>query len=262
MGSASVRRLECGSLSRWKKKMNHTEARAAVTIAFADILGREGSLPELQCLQAIGWLETNYGASWHGVGVGSYNMGAIQAGPSWHAGTFVYTDTHPNKDGTSTPYQIAFRKYATAAGGFDDLCRVVYTSFDRAERVLPAAGACDLLAFSTELHRAPCYYEGFGATDAERIEHHHAAVVSAIKLQCVELDEAFPDQKELTSVAPALILGAQGDAVKAWQHVIGVHEDGIFGGATQLKTRGWQFAHQLPPSGIVTSAELRTAGLA
>lgn len=242
--------------------MKHAEARKYVTLAFADVIGREGSLSELQCLQAIGWLETNYGAAWHGPGVGSNNMGAIQTGAGWHGAIFAYTDTHPNKDGTSTPYQIGFRKYGTATAGFDDLCRVVYTALDRATRVLPAAGACDLLAFSTELHRAPCYYEGFGATDADRIEHHHAAVVNAIKLQCAELGEAFPDPTALPRVEPTLLLGARGPAVRAWQHVIGATEDGEFGPQTQLKTRGWQFTHQLPPSGIVTSAELIVAGLA
>lgn len=241
--------------------MTHAEARKAVEIAFSDIIGRSGSLSELQCLQAIGWLETNYGASWHGLGVGSFNMGAIQAGPSWHAGVFTYTDTHPNKDGTSTPYSIAFRKYASAAGGFDDLCRVVYTSFDRAERVLPAAGACDLLAFSTELHKVPCYYEGFGATDADRIEHHHAAVVNAIKLQCAELGEPFPDPNALPTVAPALLLGASGEAVRAWRKIVGAPDGLDFDGATQLKTRGWQFAHHQPPTGIVTSSDLIAAGL-
>lgn len=240
-------------------RMSEREARGAVAEAFETVIGRRGSLVELQCLQAIGSLETGYGSSWRGTGVGSFNMGAIQAGSGWLGPVFSYTDTHPNKDGTSTPYETRFRKYRDAAEGFADLCRSVYTAFDRAERVLPAAGAADLIGFSLELHRPPCYYEGFGDTDAERVAHHHAAVVAAITRQCRALSEAFPSAVNLPPIVPALLLGATGEAVKYWQKVVGAAQDGEFGHETQMKTRAWQFRHHMPPSGIVGSEELSEA---
>jgi peptidoglycan hydrolase-like protein with peptidoglycan-binding domain len=242
-------------------KLSHTDMRALVATAFAAQVGRQGTLPELQCLQSIGWLETNYASSWHGPGVDSWNFGAIQRG-GWSGSFFEYTDTHPNPDGTSTPYKIGFRKYPDAVSGVADLCKVVYMAFDRLHRVLPAASRGDLLAFSTELHRAPCYYEGFGATDAERIAHHCAAVTSAIRLQCAELGEPMPNEPVLPVIAPALFIGCKGPAVAAWQAIVGVGTDGDFGGATQIATRAWQGKHKLPQSGVVTMTELVIAGLA
>lgn len=240
--------------------LSHTDMRALVATAFASQVGRQGTLTELQCLQAIGWLETNYAGSWHGPGIGSWNFGAIQRG-GWNGSFFEYTDTHPNADGTSTPYKIGFRKYHDAVSGVADLCKVVYLAFDRIKRVLPAATRGDLLAFSTELHKYPCYYEGFGASNAERIAHHCAAVTNAIRLQCAELGEPMPSAPALPVIAPALFLGCKGPAVGAWQAVVGAKVDDGFGGATQTATRAWQTAHGLPASGVVCQPELDAAGL-
>jgi peptidoglycan hydrolase-like protein with peptidoglycan-binding domain len=241
--------------------MSQQEARGHVSAAFSQQMGRPGARPELQCLQAIGDLETNFGASWHGPGVGSFNMGAIQQG-GWSGAVFSYTDTHPNDDGTSSRYTINFRKYSNADEGFRDLCRVVYCAFEVRRQALACAGRGDLLGFSTALHKYPCYYEGFGATDADRIAHHHNAVLGSIHRQCAELGEDAPTIQPLPTIAPALFLGCTGPAVAAWQHVVGATpEDGIFGAKTQVATRAWQTRHKLPPSGIVCTDDLIEAGL-
>lgn len=239
--------------------VTHTVARQFALAAFHEQFNREATLPEAQCLQAIGDLETGYGTGWHGPGVGSFNMGAIQGvGP---AGAFTYTDTHPNADGTNTPYSIYFRKYPTAVSGWQGLVQAVYCAFDRGSRVLPAASRGDLLAFSTELHRAPCYYEGFGATDADRIAHHHNAVLASIQRQCAELGDPMPEATPLPVITPALFLGCTGPAVELWQKIVGAPIDGSFGMVTKAKTIAWQITHKLPPSGIVCQAELNAAGL-
>ncbi len=241
--------------------LSHKDMRALVETAFLNQFGRQPTRPEAQCLQAIGWLETNYAASWKGPGIGSWNFGAIQRG-AWQGSFFEYTDTHPNADGTSTPYKIGFRKYPDAVSGVADLCKVVYMAFDTRRQALAAAGKGDTLGFSTWLHRYPCYYEGFGATDAERIAHHHNAVLNAIKLQCAALGEPMPETEPLPVIAPALLIGAKGPAVEAWQKIIGVKVDGDFGGATQVATRAWQHTHKLPETGVVTMGDLIAAGLA
>lgn len=239
--------------------VTHTVARQFALAAFHEQYKREATTPEVQCYQAVGGLETGYGTGWHGAGIGSNNEGAIQGvGP---AGSFTYTDTHPNADGTNTPYSIAFRKYPNAVSGWQGLCQSVYVAFDRGARVLPAASRGDLLAFSTELHRAPCYYEGFGATDADRIAHHHNAVLLQIQAQCAELGEAMPEATPLPTITPALFLGCTGPAVIMWQKIVGATPDGSFGMVTATKTRAWQITHKLPPSGIVCQAELNAAGL-
>jgi peptidoglycan hydrolase-like protein with peptidoglycan-binding domain len=241
--------------------LSHRDARQLAAAAFAEQFHREGTTPELQCLQAVAWLETNYGSSWNGAGVGSFNVGAIQKG-GWTGEVFTYTDTHPNKDGTSTPYQIGFRKYPNAVAGFQDLCRVVYVVFEPRKQALVAAGKGDVLGFSTALHTPPVYYEGFGATDEERIRHHHNAVLGAIRLQCSALGEELPQIEPLPVIEPALLIGAKGPAVEVWQRVVGVKVDGDFGGATQTATRAWQHTHNLPETGVVTMLELIAAGLA
>lgn len=240
---------------------SHQDARQLCAAAFAEQFHREGTTPELQCLQAIAWLETNYGSSWKGAGVGSFNMGAIQKG-GWTGEVFTYTDTHPNPDGTSTPYQIGFRKYPNAVAGFQDLCKVVYVVFDTRKKALECAGKRDLLGFSTWLHHYPAYFEGFGRSDIERIAHHQAAVLSAIKLQCAALHEEPPEIEPLPVLAPALFLGCKGPSVGAWQAIVGAKVDDDFGGETQTKTRAWQHTHKLPETGVVTMADLVVAGLA
>lgn len=241
--------------------LSHKDARQLCAAAFAEQFNREGTTPELQCLQAVAWLETNYGASWKGAGVGSFNMGAIQKG-GWLGAVFTYTDTHPNADGTSTPYQIGFRKYSNAVAGFQDLCKVVYVNFETRKKALECASKGDTLGFSTWLHHYPAYFEGFGKDDAERIAHHHNAVLSAIKLQCASLGEPMPETAPLPIIHPALLIGAKGQAVEAWQRIVGAKVDGDFGGATQVATRAWQHTHQLPETGVVTMSDLVVAGLA
>ncbi len=241
--------------------LSHKDARQLAAAAFAEQFQREGTTSELQCLQAIAWLETNYGSSWKGAGVGSFNMGAIQQG-GWTGAVFTYTDTHPNKDGTSTQYKIGFRKYPNAVAGFQDLCKVVYAVFEPRRAALVAAGKGDVLGFSTALHTRPVYYEGFGATDSERVAHHYNAVLNAIRLQCDALGETMPELEPLPVIEPALLIGAKGPAVEVWQRVVGAKADGIFGGATQVATRGWQHTHFLPETGVVTMPDLIAAGLA
>jgi hypothetical protein len=252
-------------------RFTHTEARALVAAAFTSVMSRAPSAFEAMFLQAVAWLETQYGSGWSGVGIGSFNMGAIQQG-GWSGAVFTYTDTHPNADGTSTPYKIGFRKYSTAQAGFEDLCKVVYVANAQRKAALVAAGLGDVLAFSTALHKYPCYYEGFGATDAARIANHAKAVTGAIKLQCAEIGDPLPPSiahgyatqaspAPLAPVTPALLIGCVGPAVGAWQAVIGAPVDDNFGPATQAKTRTWQVSKGLPPTGVVQEMDLKAAGL-
>src|ERR1044071_764272 len=73
-------------------------------------------------IQLISALESQYAKGWKGAGVGSWNMGAVQAGhaPCNPATSFEYTDSHPNADGTSTKYTICFKKYAGPVEGMAD----------------------------------------------------------------------------------------------------------------------------------------------
>lgn len=53
--------------------------------------------------------------------------------------------------------------------------------------------------------------------------------------------------------------GSRGDAVKSWQKILGITEDGIFGPNTTALTKRWQTAHGLPADGIVGPATMAAA---
>lgn len=239
----------------------HAEARKAVLEAFEKVFGRRPSLPEAQVLQGVAWLETNYGRGWKGDGKNSNNWGAIQRGkpPCDPANSFLYTDTSPNADGTSTPYSICFRKYATAEEGARDLAIIVYRS---RPSVLTAAATGDLFSVSAALH-ATRYYEGFGKTVGDRISNHHKALRAAVLLQARAFNEPMPDGT--MPPPPTLKRGSNGEYVKDLQRALnallscdddGQHPDllvvdGQFGPATDKRVRGFQSSKKLKVDGIV-----------
>lgn len=241
---------------------DHLGMRILLRQAFKDRFGRDPSLPEVQCVQAVAWLESSYGRGWRPPGVDSFNLGAIQAGSSWGGDTFQYTDTRPNPDGTSTPYVTKFRKYKSAREGADDLVRVVYQARERDRYVLPFASAGDTLGFSRGLHKT-AYYEGFGRTVEDRIRNHHKAVVEACERQARALAEPMPGGAP--PPRPRLVLGSQERAdVQYLQRLLNgvvalggrprLKEDGDFGAKTADFVRAFQRSVGLKPDAIVGPA--------
>lgn len=172
--------------------MNHADARTLIEEGFRRCYGVRPSLSQAQCLQAIGWLETNYGEGWSDKvpgAAGSNNWGAITAGTEWYGSTFEHRDSRPDASGNNIWYTTRFRRYSAPIDGATDLANIVYLTRDKA--VLSAAEHGATLAFSTALYNTG-YYKGFGATPDERITRHHAAVQSAIALQCKALNEPPP----------------------------------------------------------------------
>jgi hypothetical protein len=60
--------------------LSDRDMRQILAEAFRRQFGREGTRCELQCLQAVAWLETSYGSGWKPPGADSKNLGACQAG--------------------------------------------------------------------------------------------------------------------------------------------------------------------------------------
>ena len=192
----------------------HAQERSLILSGFRACYGTDATLPQAQCLQAISWLETNYGAGWSKAIPGaaeSRNRGAITAGAEWTGATFEHRDSYPNpssdpeavKKQPNIWYTTKFRSYLDDPSAVEDLARIVYMT--RLPPVLNAASRGDTLGFSTELYNTG-YYKGFGATPAERVGRHRTAVDNAIALQCRELGEAFPRpiaQAELLAMAAA-----------------------------------------------------------
>lgn len=212
------------------------KAREEAAQALLRVLG-PGKEPLARYLAAVSFLETGYGYGWKGAGQGSHNMGAIQSGSSWKGEVFIYTDTHPNADGTNTPYTIGFRKYPHREAGWDDLVRVVYVNRGRDKLVQAAALSGDDLAFSRAMHTTG-YYEGYGKTVEERIRNH-----------CKHLQRGLQDG-EPADETPVLKEGDRGEAVKEVQRLLGLVSDGVFGPRTKAAVARFQALHDLPVDGI------------
>lgn len=239
--------------------MNHNEARIVVEQAL------ELQFPQLipvrsvcQALQGVCWLETQYGQGWKGQGRGSNNWGAVQSGkPPCNLVTgFQYTDTHPNPDGTSTPYSICFAKYATPVDGCARVALVMFGSPGKPKPALERAIAGDLYGVSAAM-RAQGYYEGFGRTQAERIANHHKALLKAVTAISRAIGEPMPNGDE--PHPPTIRLGSRGEAVRDWQRALNAWRDddadlatdGAFGRITEARTKMFQAAHGLLADGVV-----------
>jgi len=240
----------------------HRWARPFVVEGFRTRIGRDPTTSEAQAEQGVSWIETRDGTAWKTAGQGSNNMGAIQSSrPPCDLGTsFQYVDTHPNPDGSSTPYTICFAKYPTPQAGFDALAREVYV---KRPSVLAAASSGNLYNVSAALH-ATRYYEGFGKTIADRIENHYQAMRSAVLAIAGALGEPVMDTGQPPALEPwqldtflpdnpLILRGSFGPYVKIWQHVANPwleangHDalvvDGHFGSLTESATKFFQRAH-------------------
>ena len=154
----------------------HAQARLDATEAFADVVHVEPTANELRMLLAVALHETTYGAGWRGNGAGSFNMGAIHATSSWTGETFGAQDTSPTDKGGAVIYDQAFRKYPTALEGWQDLVRALYL---QRSSVRKAAATGSAMAVAKAM-RATKYYQGKGATEAERIRGYAQALADML----------------------------------------------------------------------------------
>ena len=249
--------------------MNHVQARPIVQEAFElqfpDVIPVR---PVIQALQGVCWLETQYGQGWKGPGRGSNNWGAVQSGrPPCNLVTgFQYTDTHPNADGTSTPYSICLAKYATPVAGCARVAALMYGSPGKPKSALERAIAGDLYGVSAAM-RAAGYYEGFGRTQAERIGNHYKALFRAVAAISLAIGEPMPDGE--LPPPPTIRLGSHGEAVRDWQRALNAWReddadlatDGAFGRITEARTKQFQAAMGLVSDGVVGTLTYRAAGL-
>lgn len=222
----------------------HSQARAYAKDALSKRFGREPFAGETKALTGIACIETSYGDGWKGAGKGSFNMGAVQCGSSWKGERFSYTDTHPNPNGTSTPYRVDFRKYGTANAGWFDLVNVVFVNRGR-QCVREAAQFGDFRRVSQTLHQTG-YYEGFGKTVAERIDNHYRALSKSIAAADGSIAPVVP----IHSLPNTVRRGCRGEAVKLLQMELQIAADGEFGPFTQSILLGYQAAHGLTIDGI------------
>lgn len=130
--------------------MSDQFGRQALAEAWHEVFGDFPSLAEIQLAQAVARGESNYGqAAFKNLQTGETavinNWGAVQSGkvPCGPEG-FEATDHHAD----GSPYQVCFRRYATAAEGAAHFLRVLCLQKGR-EAVRPAlaSGNVDAVAF-------------------------------------------------------------------------------------------------------------------
>lgn len=142
----------------------------------------------MRLVLAIGRYESGYGMGWEGPGVGSHNMGAITAGPSWEGETFAYGDSRP-EGSENVGYTTEFRVYPSRAAGWADLVRTALKT--PAER--SAADRGDVRGFAAALYAAG-YYAGLASqSQSERID----AYAAALRRGLVRQSQSDPGAKRL-----------------------------------------------------------------
>jgi len=148
-----------------------------------EVLGRDLTDNELALVLGQAWLETGAGGWWPGALKGSSNLGAMQctsaeqkAGASQPYYTCVEgSDKH--SDGKS--YAIKFRYYRDHAGK----TALEWSAFNFLSRVKGSLERSDGTpeSYAAELKKTR-YYEGFGATEEERI----AGYASALRTRALQ----------------------------------------------------------------------------
>lgn len=222
----------------------HAQARNLATEALLMRFNQEPVPGEVKALAGIACLETRYGAGWKGAGAGSNNMGAEQCGSGWKGDRFVYVDTHPNADGTSSSYRACFRRYATVPAGWFALVDIVYVNRGR-ERVRKAAQDLNWKGVSEGLYRTG-YYEGFGKTPADRVANHLRALTKTI----AAADDVPVVLAPITTLPTTVRRGSRGEAVKLLQRELRLAADGMFGAITEAALRTYQRNRDLVVDGV------------
>lgn len=162
-------------------------ARAALSTAW-DMVG--GLPPKtdaaLQMVQAValGAEGSDGGGCWsHAPGV-CHNWGGVQLPhspvthdgsiPACPPGSAPSVDTTPNADGSSTSYGVCFKTYPTQAAGAEDYLRTLVLRSNDTQTAVVSGSARQMARAMYESH----YFQGFGATEDERIENYAKAIVS------------------------------------------------------------------------------------
>ena len=135
----------------------HKAARPIVEVAVQRVLGRPGTPAELQYVQAVSYLETNYGKGWNGAMVGSNNWGAVQCPGNAQSGP----DCIPYQDSQSSgaKYNVSFRRYATPEDGATDVAKRILKSQPLTASALSSPeGTVSMASYAM---RREHYYGGF-----------------------------------------------------------------------------------------------------
>lgn len=159
--------------------VSHEYAARLIRDALREILNREPLRHEVQLLQAQARLESNYGMSWKGAGLGSNNWGSVHA-PGCPEDSFVSYDHMPN----GRRYKVCFRSYESEMAGVRDFVRIALRTTN-ARNALKYGSAT---WYCTALYNAK-YYGGYGETKEERIGYYRRRLVGLVHINAKTMGE-------------------------------------------------------------------------
>lgn len=182
-------------------------------------------------------------------GVGSNNWGAVQG--TGTAGSFPHVDYHA--DGKM--YLGTFKKYALPQDGASDVARVLLKTNVR-EALKDGDMHKAVLAQHSNRYfelNPEAYFSAVSKNYKILTDnlHWNPALKGAAPLPPLSSGPQSSGSSDSSSTEPSLHLGMVGDAVKIWQKIIEVDQDGHFGYITESKTRIWQKQFHLVPDGVV-----------
>lgn len=185
--SGSVSRETLGDLGDAGTDAARVAARQALSDAWDTVSGLPPkTAAALQMVQAVALgPEGNDGAScWSRCPGVCHNWGGLQlpgspvthdgSTPECPAGSAPCVDTTPNADGSSTSYGVCFMTYDSQAAGARAFVQRLIITHQTASEV--GSGSADQMA---QAMYASHYYQGFGATEAERVDGYAKAIASA-----------------------------------------------------------------------------------
>jgi len=181
--------------------LSHAAARAIISGEWRPEFGPE-TPNALRMAQSVGLIESAYGSARFSDCEDLKNWGAVQAGHTpCGPDACEARDTHPNPDGTSTSYQICFRRYSSDAEAVAHMLRVLMRG-----PAIAAAQTGDARRFAAAMYENG-YFEGVGRTVADRIEWQAKRLASADQTIARALGEERAKQSSSTGGGGLIVFG-------------------------------------------------------
>jgi hypothetical protein len=125
-------------------------------------------------------------------------------------------DTTPNADGSSTSYGVCFMTYASQAEGAAAFLHRLILTHETSDVV--GSGSADRMA---QAMYASHYFQGFGATEAERVDGYAKAIAGAAERIAASLDEPVYVTRGMGGLAKDKLVWSAGAAAVALLGVYG-----------------------------------------
>jgi len=181
------------------RRTNHQWARPIIEQAFKDVVGRAGSIFELQYAQAVAFLESSYGKGWKDPMKGCFNWGAVQcpANAQTGPGCVPYQDSQSS----GQKYDVSFRCYGSDLEGARDVIKHVFVKRAQTAAILADTAGTNFRA--SYAMRRESYYGGFCVKSTAR---YGTAAANA--------SFAHPDRDEGTRACMAEAVGLHANRVQ------------------------------------------------